>query len=389
MLGSTGSVGAQAVDVIAAHPEQFEAVAICAAGNKMSALAAQAARLRASVVGVADSSGAIELSDRCKQTYPRHVPQPQIVAGRDVANDLATLDADVVLNAIDGARALRPTLTTLDRGGVVALANKEALIAGGSLITDRADLGQIVPVDSEHSALAQCLRGGSESEVARVILTASGGPFRGWTRNRLSDVTPSQALSHPTWSMGNVITTNSATLMNKGLELIEASLLFRIDLGRIDAVIHPESYIHSMVQFVDGALMAHASIPDMRLPISLALNWPHRLPGAVESVDWTAGHRWNFEPVDDTVFPAVGVARRAGTVGGCAPAVLNAANEHLVTAFHDRRVGFLDIVDTVAATLETWLDRHHTGRSPDSLAEVDAAQDWARSHAERLIRFRR
>lgn len=385
ILGSTGSVGTQAVDLISAYPDRFQATSICAAGNNVAALAIQAARLEVPVIGIADPTKAAELDHRCKESYPLHVAQPFIVTGGGAASELAELDADIVLNAIDGAQALRPTVAALDAGRIVALANKESLVAGGAFLTGRARPGQIIPVDSEHSALAQCLRSGAEQEVARLILTASGGPFRGKTRDELSNVTAQQALAHPTWNMGRVITTNSATLMNKGLELIEAHLLFGIDYAQIDTVVHPESHIHSMVQFVDGAILAQLSTPDMRLPIALALNWPNRLPGVVTAVDWTNSHRWNFEPVDHDTFPAVQLAKTAGIAGGSAPAVLNAANEYLVEAFHNRRIGFLDIIDKVGDTLHTWLHTHHDGAPPADFEEIDRAQSWAHQYAEQLI----
>ena len=386
VLGSTGSVGAQAVDLIATNPGRFRATAICAAGSDVAALAVQAARLHVPVIGIADPAKAAELDLRCNELYPPHVPRPSIVTGGGAARELAELDTDVVLNAVDGIQGLRPTLAALAAGRSIALANKESLVVGGALLAGYVRAGQIIPVDSEHSAMAQCLRGGTEREPARLILTASGGPFRGRTRGELEGATVEQALAHPTWSMGPVITTNSATLMNKGLELIEAHLLFGIDYAQIDVVVHPESYIHSMVQFVDGAVLAQLSTPDMRLPVALALNWPDRLPGAVSGVDWSTSHSWHFEPVDQKTFPAIGLARTAGAAGGCAPAVLNAANEHLVAAFHGGRVGFLDIVDKVADTLHTWLDAHHSTTPPSDVDEIETAMGWARSQAEQLIR---
>ena len=271
---------------------------------------------------------------------------PRIVTGADVVG-LAALDCDVVLNAIAGAAGLRATLSALDAGRTVALANKESLVAGGPLVTGRARPGQLRPVDSEHSALAQCLRGGTVGEVRRLVVTASGGPFRGRSRESLQAVTPAEALAHPTWDMGTLITTNSATLVNKGLEVIEAHLLFDIPYERIDVVVHPQSIVHSMVEFTDGSTLAQVSPPDMRLTISLALGWPDRVPDAAPAMDWTKAQSWGFEPLDDTAFPAVSLARRAGAAGGCAPAVYNAANEALVTAFHAGSIGFLQIVDTV------------------------------------------
>ena len=257
----------------------------------------------------------------------------------------------MVLNALPGAAGLAPTLAALDAGRTLALANKESLIIGGPLVKARAKPGQIVPVDSEHSALAQCLRGGRADEVQRLVLTASGGPFRGRTREELGDVTPEQALAHPTWDMGPLVTINSATLVNKGLELIEAHLLFDLPFDRIDVVVHPQSVVHSMVEFVDGSTLAQASPPDMRLPIALALGWPDRLPGAAAGCDWTLAATWTFEPLDEAAFPAVRLAREAGGRGGTAPAVYNGANEACVAAFLDGRLPFLQIVDTVADVL--------------------------------------
>jgi 1-deoxy-D-xylulose-5-phosphate reductoisomerase len=274
----------------------------------------------------------------------------------------------------------------VDAGRTVALANKESLIAGGPLVTGRAQPGQLVPVDSEHSALAQCLRSGAHGEVRKLVVTASGGPFRGRTRAELRDATPQQALAHPTWDMGRLVTTNSATLVNKGLEVIEAHLLFGIPYERIEVVVHPQSVVHSMVEFTDGATIAQASPPDMRLPIALALGWPHRVPGAAASVDWTKSHQWTFEPLDTEAFPAVALARRAGEAGGCAPAVYNAANEELVEAFHENRTGFLQIVDGIADVLDEWLRKHHASAAvPSTVEDVERAQDWARGRARALV----
>ncbi len=239
--------------------------------------------------------------------------------------------------------------------------------------------GQIVPVDSEHSALAQALRAGEHREVRRLVVTASGGPFRGRTREQLAEVRPEDALAHPTWDMGRVITTNSATLVNKGLEVIEAHLLFGIPYERIDVVVHPQSIVHSMVEFVDGSTIAQASPPDMRLPISLALDWPHRVPGAGTPIDWTTAQQWTFEPLDDETFPAVALARRVGELGGTYPAVYNAANEQAVDAFHARRVPFLGIVETIRRVVEA----HEPG--PVTLEGVLAAEGWARDEADRLL----
>jgi 1-deoxy-D-xylulose-5-phosphate reductoisomerase len=276
-----------------------------------------------------------------------------------------------------GSIGLAPTLAALEAGRTLALANKESLVAGGQLVraaVTRPD--QIVPVDSEHSALAQCLRGGSRAEVARLVLTASGGPFRGRTRDQLAGVTPADALAHPTWDMGPVVTINSATLVNKGLEVIEAHLLFDLPYDSIDVVVHPQSVVHSMVEFTDGSTLAQASPPDMRLPIALALGWPERIPAAAPGCDWTAASSWDFLPLDDSAFPAVRLARAAGEAGGTAPAVYNAANEVCVEAFLSGRLPFTGIVDTLARVL----DDHETGNLT-TVADVVEAETWARHRA--------
>jgi 1-deoxy-D-xylulose-5-phosphate reductoisomerase len=351
VLGSTGSIGTQALEVIAANPHLFQVVGL-GAGSNRPAVAAQAAAF-----GVEHTAfGADEAS--------------QLV--RDVA-------ADVVLNGITGSVGLGPTLATLEAGITLALANKESLIVGGELVTSRARPGQIVPVDSEHSAIAQALRSGSEGEVRRLVLTASGGPFRGRTRESLRDVTPAQALAHPTWDMGLVVTTNSATLVNKGLEVIEAHHLFGVPYDRIDVTVHPQSVVHSMVEFVDGSTIAQASPPDMRLPISLGLDWPNRVPGVGVPLDWTAASQWTFEPLDTETFPAVALAKRVGEAGGTFPAVFNAANEQAVLAFHDGRIGYLGILDTVEAVV----DAHEAGEL--TLDGVLEAERWARATADQLL----
>jgi 1-deoxy-D-xylulose-5-phosphate reductoisomerase len=386
LLGSTGSIGTQAIDVVGRAAERFSIDAICAGGADLGLLADQAARLRVATVGVSRAEAADELRDLLQAVWPADARPPDVVAGPHAAEELAAGPADVVLNAVAGAQGLRATLAALDAGRIVALANKESLIAGGPLVTSRAAPGQLVPVDSEHSALAQCLRGGSAAEVHRLILTASGGPFRGRTRDELADVTPAQALAHPTWDMGKLITTNSATLVNKGLEIIEAHLLFDVPYGRIDVVVHPQSMVHSMVEFTDGSTLAQASPPDMRLPISIALDWPNRVPAAAAAVDWGSAQTWTFEPLDPVAFPAVDLARTAGEAGGCAPAVFNAANEELVAAFHEGTVGFLNIVDTVADVLDEWLrNRHSAAGKPGTVEDVEHAEAWARDRVHSLI----
>ena len=386
ILGSTGSIGTQAIDIVTRAPERFTVGALCAGGSDVDLLARQAAALRVRCVGVVDERAAGPLRAALDRHWPADEPAPRVLAGPGTTETLAALDADVVLNAVAGAQGLRATLAALDAGLPVALANKESLVAGGSLVTGRAEPGQLIPVDSEHSALAQCLRGGSPEEVRRLVLTASGGPFRGRTRAELAGVTPAQALAHPTWDMGTLVTTNSATLVNKGLETIEAHLLFGVPYERIDVVVHPQSVVHSMVEFVDGSTLAQASPPDMRLPISLALDWPGRVPQAAPAVDWSTAQTWTFEPLDSAAFPAVELARRAGSAGGCAPAVYNAANEELVLAFHNGRTGFLRIVDTVGEVLDAWLaDRHAAVGEPSTVEVIEEAENWARKLARSLI----
>jgi 1-deoxy-D-xylulose-5-phosphate reductoisomerase len=380
ILGSTGSIGTQALDVVRRNADRFTVSALAAGGADVELLAGQAAEHRVGTVGIADASREAEL----RAALDRHGISPKVLVGPDAATEAAGLPTDVVLNGMTGSIGLRPTLAALAAGSTLALANKESLIAGGPLVKAAAAVDQIVPVDSEHSALAQCLRGGSRAEVRRLVLTASGGPFRGRTRDELAEVTPEQALAHPTWDMGPMVTTNSATLVNKGLELIEAHLLFDIPFDRLDVVVHPQSVIHSMVEFADGSTLAQASPPDMRLPIALGLGWPDRVPDAAPACDWTRAATWTFFPLDHDAFPAVGLARRAGEAGGTAPAVYNAANEECVTAFHAGLVPFLAIVDTVAAVLAEHLAT--ASGNPGSVEDVLAAEDWARARARELTR---
>jgi 1-deoxy-D-xylulose-5-phosphate reductoisomerase len=385
LLGSTGSIGRQAIDVVMAAPDRFRVVALCAGGADLETLAAQAVRLGVAVVGVATADAAVPLRAAIAAVAATHAPAgwtaPEILAGPHAATTLAGLDCDLVLNGITGSIGLAPTLAALEAGRVLALANKESLIVGGPLVTAVAAPGQIVPVDSEHSALAQCLRGGRPDEVRRLVLTASGGPFRGWTRSAMESVTPQQALAHPTWDMGPMVTTNSATLVNKGLEVIEAHLLFGIGFERIDVVVHPQSVVHSMVEFTDGSTLAQCSPPDMRLPIALALGWPDRVPGAAAGCDWTTASTWEFLPLDDDAFPAVRLAREVGTAGSSYPAVFNAANEESVAAFHAGRLSFTGIVDTVAAVV----GEHEPPSGALTLPAVLNAESWARERVETLL----
>ncbi|AWS41302.1 1-deoxy-D-xylulose-5-phosphate reductoisomerase [Streptosporangium sp. 'caverna'] len=380
LLGSTGSVGTQSLDVIARNPGGFRVAALAAGGGRIDLLARQAAEFRPDAVAVAD----VDAVPALRAALAAHGVTAKVLAGPEGVAEAAAWPSDIVLNGITGALGLTSTLAALEAGRVLALANKESLIIGGPLVKRLAKPGQLIPVDSEHAALAQCLwaagpTGPAASAVRRLLVTASGGPFRGRSRSELGDVTPEQALAHPTWSMGPVITVNSATLVNKGLEVIEAHLLFDIGFDRIDVVVHPQSVIHSMVEFVDGSVIAQASPPDMRLPIALALGWPERIADAAPSVDWTRAHTWTFEPLDDEAFPSVALARHVGSAGGTAPAVYNAANEVCVEAFLAGRLPFLAIVDTVAAVVS-----EHTVTAADSVAEVLDADTWARVRAREL-----
>ncbi|HEY8700166.1 MAG TPA: 1-deoxy-D-xylulose-5-phosphate reductoisomerase [Arthrobacter sp.] len=382
LLGSTGSIGTQAIDVVDGAPHLFEVVALSAGGGNLELLARQAVHTGAAAVGMAtgDPRRLQELIADAARAAGRPGYRPEIFAGTDAATRIAGVEAEVVLNGITGSIGLAPTLAALKSGATLALANKESLIVGGALVKAAAGQGQIVPVDSEHSAIAQCLRSGSASEVEKLILTASGGPFRGRSREELHDVSPREALAHPTWDMGLMVTTNSATLVNKGLELIEAHLLFDVPLDRIDVVVHPQSVVHSMVQFVDGSIIAQASPPDMRLPIALGLGWPDRVPNAAPPCDWTKATSWTFEPLDTEAFPAVDLAKDAAKQGSTFPAVFNAANEEAVAAFHDGRIRFTDIVDTIDSVLS-----EHSGSSRLTLESVLDAESWARARAhERL-----
>ncbi len=382
LLGSTGSIGTQALEVVATHPDRFRLVGL-AAGRDVGALAAQADATGVRRVAVADAAAARELASAR--------PKLEVLDGPGAAAELAAADADLVVNAVTGAVGLEPTLAALGAGTPVALANKESLIVGGPLVVAAAEAAGgreqlLLPVDSEHSALAQCLRGGRRDEVARLVLTASGGPFRGCRAGELAAVGPEQALAHPTWSMGPVVTVNSATLMNKGLELIEAHELFAVPFDRLEVVVHPQSVVHSMVTFVDGSTLAQLSPPDMRLPIQLALGWPERLDHAFVACDWTAAGSLDFEPVDRATFRALDLAEQAGRRGGSFPAVLNASNEVAVDAFLHRGLAFLDIAGIVEASLEAWGSTDPG--EPNDLQDVLDADAWARARARRLIEQR-
>jgi len=386
LLGSTGSIGTQAADIIRRNPDKFRVAGIAAGGGNPELLAGQALEFGAEVVAVASEAGVEDLrqalqAGAVRTPGSRSRQLPKILAGADAVAEVASWPCDVVLNGVTGAVGLAATLAAIDAGRVLALANKESLIMGGPLVAGRAAPGQIVPVDSEHSALAQCLRGGRAEEVRKLVVTASGGPFLHRSREELADVTPEQALAHPTWTMCPVIAVNSATLVHKRLELLEAHLLFGIPFPDIEVVVHRQSVVHSMVEFADGSTIAQASPPDMRIPIALALAWPDRVPGAASPVDWTTAQTWTFEPLDEAAFPAVPLAREVGTQGGTAPAVYNAANEVCVEAFLRGRLRFAGIIDTVARVVS---EHDWSGRAEVTLDDVLAADDWARGRAREL-----
>lgn len=373
ILGSTGSIGTQALEVIAANPDKFTVVGIAAGGGQQELLIQQARDL-----GLRPEQVAVAAGEKVTEALG-----PGVLVGPDAAAELVrATEADVVINGLVGSLGLAATMATIESGATLALANKESLVTGGVLVTAAARPGQIVPVDSEHSAMAQCLRGENRADVARFVLTASGGPFRGWTREQMWSVTPEQAAAHPTWSMGQMNTLNSATLINKGLELIEATLLFDIPAMDIEVTVHPQSIVHSMVTFTDGCTIVQASPPSMKLPISMALNWPDRVPGAQPSLDFSAVSTWEFAPVDDEAFPAVQLARHAADQGGTFGAVYNAANEQAAAAFLAGRIRFPQIVDVVAEVLGTAGDFAVVPRDIADVLHVDAE---ARRRADSLI----
>jgi 1-deoxy-D-xylulose-5-phosphate reductoisomerase len=372
ILGSTGSIGVQALEIIEANLGQFRVVALTAAGNNIDLLVAQAIKFKVSVVGVTHNADQVRSG----------LPGVQVIDGPDASTEVAAITCDVVLNAITGSIGLAPTLAALRVGNTLALANKESLVAGGEMVMALAKPGQLLPVDSEHSALWQALKSGTKSEVSKLILTASGGPFR--DRDDLSTVTIAEALAHPTWAMGPVVTINSSTLVNKGLEIIEAHYLFDIPYAQIEAVIHPQSVVHSLVEFVDGSTIAQASPPNMKGPIAYALSYPDRLAKASVPIDWSAASTWSFAPIDTVKFPAVDLARRCGSLGGGLPAIFNAANEVAVAAFLDSHIGYSAIIDTVDAVVQQ-LSPSAVSSLRD-LADVSAIEDDARRVAHEVIK---
>jgi 1-deoxy-D-xylulose-5-phosphate reductoisomerase len=381
VLGSTGSIGTQAVDLVLRNPDRFRVTALAASGSRIGLLAEQAHRLRAGTVAVAREDAVEDLRTALKALYGSE-PLPEILAGPDAATQVAASPCHTVLNGITGSIGLAPTLAALEAGRTLALANKESLIVGGPLVKGLAKPGQIIPVDSEHAALFQALAAGNRQDVRKLVVTASGGPFRGRTRDQLATVTRAEALAHPTWAMGPVITINSATLVNKGLEVIEAHLLYDIPFDRIEVVVHPQSYVHSMVEFTDGSTLAQATPPDMRGPIAIGIGWPERIPDAAPAFDWSKASTWEFFPLDNEAFPSVNLARHVGGLGGTAPAVFNAANEECVDAFLHGDLPFHAIMDTVTAVVDEHGD---PGRGTSlTVPDVLEAETWARARAREL-----
>lgn len=374
ILGSTGSIGTQALEIIANNPAMFRVIALTSTGKNPALIIEQAKKFKVTYVGVVDNAAVIRDA----------LPGVTVIDGRLASTQIAAIECDVVLNAITGSIGLGPTLAALDAGNTLALANKESLVAGGDLVMKRAKPNQIIPVDSEHSAIWQCAQAGRDSEISRLILTASGGPFK--DRADLSSVSISDALAHPTWSMGAVVTINSATLVNKGLEIIEAHHLFSMAYEKIEAVIHPQSVVHSMVEFNDGSTIAQASPPNMKGAIAYALHWPHRLENATKAIDWSSSHTWSFAPIDAVRFPAVDLARHCGQAAGALPAIFNAANEVAVDAFLAGSLAFSSIVNIVGAIVSDF-DKGGTVVLRD-LDDVSAIEDDARiKTSEHLLRL--
>ncbi len=367
ILGSTGSIGTQALEIVASNPALFNVIAITSAGNDPATLIAQAKSFKVSHVGVVNNAEIIRQA----------LPGITVIDGANASTQIAALECDVVINGITGSIGLAPTLAALDAGNVLALANKESLVAAGDLVMSRARAHQIIPVDSEHSAIFQSSLAGKKSEIKKLILTASGGPFR--DRLNLDGITLEDALKHPTWSMGSVVTINSATLVNKGLEIIEAHYLFGMPYANIEAVIHPQSVVHSLVEFNDGSTIAQASPPNMKGAIAYAINWPDRVVDSTAAIDWTTPHTWSFSPIDSAKFPSVGLARHCGQLAGAMPAIFNAANEVAVAGFIARKIEFSAIVEVIAAVVQE-LEKDSPKTLRD-LADVSAIEDDARTRA--------
>ena len=370
ILGSTGSIGVQALEIVAANPGVFNVVAISAYGSNPAAIIEQARTYKVQVIGVV--KGADEIREA--------LPGVTVIDGPNAASEIAAITCEVVLNGITGSVGLGPTLAALEVGNRLALANKESLVAAGELVMSKAAENQLIPVDSEHSAIWQSAMAGKKSEIAKLILTASGGPFR--NRRDLSEVTIAEALAHPTWAMGQVVTINSATLMNKSLEIIEAHYLFDMPYRQIEAVIHPQSIVHSMVEYVDGSTLAQLSPPNMKGPIAYAINWPVRLLGATKAMDWSQQHTLEFEPIDNERFPVIELARRCGELGGGLPAIFNAANEVAVAAFLAGQISFNSIIESVDLTVQKLGSAVNPIRD---LADVSAIENDARKVAGEIL----
>ena len=367
ILGSTGSIGVQALEIVAAHPNKFRVVGLSAGRKNPALLMEQAKKFNVPIVG---SMAPAPQTDGVK-----------VIDGDNSSVEIAALPCDIVLNGITGSIGLGPTLSALAVGNKVALANKESLVAGGDLVM-KYGRDKLIPVDSEHSAIFQAMLAGKESDVKKLILTASGGPFR--DRSDLSDVTVADALNHPTWSMGEVVTINSATLLNKGLEIIEAHYLFDLAYEMIEAVIHPQSVVHSLVEFNDGSTIAQASPPNMKGPIAYALAYPERINKACAPIDWSKSHTWNFSPIDNEKYPAVELAKRCGELGGGLPAVYNAANEVAVAAFLAQRIKFTAIIELVERVVQSF--GSNTPTTIRDISDVSAIEQNARMKAEELIK---
>ena len=371
ILGSTGSIGVQALEIVSANPGAFNVVAISAYGSNPAAIIEQARTYKVQVIGVVINAEVIREA----------LPGVTVSDGPNAASEIAAITCEVVLNGITGSIGLGPTLAALEVGNRLALANKESLVAAGELVMSKASENQLIPVDSEHSAIWQSAMAGKKSEIAKLILTASGGPFR--NRRDLSEVTIAEALAHPTWAMGQVVTINSATLMNKSLEIIEAHYLFDMPYRQIEAVIHPQSIVHSMVEYVDGSTLAQLSPPNMKGPIAYAINWPVRLPGAAKTMDWSKQHTLEFEPIDNERFPVIELARRCGELGGGLPAIFNAANEVAVAAFLAGEISFTAIIESVDLAVQKLGSAVNPIRD---LADVSAIENDARKLAGEIIK---
>ena len=380
ILGSTGSVGTQALDVVRHNPDRFKVVGL-SAGTNQELLVGQIREFLPPHVAIANDEAAADLEEKLSG-----IKGVEVHVGPEAAESLARdSEADMVLNALVGSAGLAPTLATLQAGKLLALANKESLVVGGDLVVDliKGEPERLIPVDSEHAALAQCLRGERREDLKRVILTGSGGPFRGWTHAELAKASVKEALAHPVWQMGPKITIDSATLMNKGLEVIEAHYLFGLEYSQIHAVIHPEGLVHALAEFRDGSMTAQFAVPDMRLPIQLALAWPERLPTGVGPVP-LADSRLTFEPVDREAFPAIDLSYRVGELALTFPAVMSAANEVAVMAFLEGKIPLTRIVEVVT----TVVDEHEPPSSVVSVVNLERADGWARRRAAEIIEAR-